>query len=357
VNEAVGASVENYLGIGTLDVESEVPLSVVGWSVADNRHGDALVTVLPVVRGIPEHPVTVLPNVTVGGGYRTDVILLNPHEESVQGEVSLRDETGQEIERERYLLEPRSSFVWRPSGDGLIVRTRYVVVYPDSSNAPSVASLVSRWEEGLITMGSIEPVSSILRARVPVDTMPDLIRHGRRTQFHLVIANASDHGASVRLILRDLDGKEIDRVERLILAGAQNDFTLGDLFDRVQFAGSLSLGSDVPVAVTARQLTTNLRGDEILTEIRVPARDGWGSSYQKFQRRAQDWAIVGVTALIESGDGITGAAIGLTNMGGTPLRATAVEQALVGSTDPDGVAAAAVKVAEIGTPPADENAS
>jgi carbon-monoxide dehydrogenase medium subunit len=100
-----------------------------------------------------------------------------------------------------------------------------------------------------------------------------------------------------------------------------------------------------------------LEPDEILTEIRVPARDGWGSSYQKFQRRAQDWAIVGVTALIKSGDGITGAAIGLTNMGGTPLRATAVEQALVGSSDPDGVAAAAAKVAEIGTPPADENAS
>jgi DNA-binding beta-propeller fold protein YncE len=292
VSEAVGASVGAWLGIGALDVESEVPLSVVGWSVANTRHGDALVTVLPVVRGVPANPVTVLPNVTIGGGYRTDVILLNPHDESVQGEVSVRDETGQEIERERYLLEPRSSFVWRPSGDGLIVRTRYVVVYPHSPSTPSVAALVSRWEEGLITMGAIEPVSSILQARVPVDTMPDLIRHGRRTQFHLVIANASDHGASVRLILRDLDGKEIDRVERLILAGAQTDFTLGELFDRVQFSGSLSLGSDVPVAVTARQLTTNLRGDEILTEIPVltdsakeatqlfPYTDGAGDSTQ-----------------------------------------------------------------------------
>ena len=292
VSEAVGASVGAWLGIGALDVESEVPLSVVGWSVANTRHGDALVTVLPVVRGVPANPVTVLPNVTIGGGYRTDVILLNPHDESVQGEVSVRDETGQEIERERYLLEPRSSFVWRPSGDGLIVRTRYVVVYPHSPSTPSVAALVSRWEEGLITMGAIEPVSSILQARVPVDTMPDLIRHGRRTQFHLVIANASDHGASVRLILRDLDGKEIDRVERLILAGAQTDFTLGELFDRVQFSGSLSLGSDVPVAGTARQLTTNLRGDEILTEIPVltdsakeatqlfPYTDGAGDSTQ-----------------------------------------------------------------------------
>ncbi len=97
---------------------------------------------------------------------------------------------------------------------------------------------------------------------------------------------------------------------------------------------------------------------EILTEIRVSRREGWGSAYQKFQRRAQDWAIVGVAAVVESGDlGITGAAIGLTNMGGTPLRAPGVEEELLGAVDEVAFAAAARRVAEIGTPPADQNAS
>lgn len=97
---------------------------------------------------------------------------------------------------------------------------------------------------------------------------------------------------------------------------------------------------------------------EILTEIRVARKDGWGSAHQKFQRRAQDWAIVGVAAVVESGDsGISGAAIGLTNMGATPLRAAAVEEALIGAADHAAFAAAAKRVSAIGTPPTDDNAS
>ena len=97
---------------------------------------------------------------------------------------------------------------------------------------------------------------------------------------------------------------------------------------------------------------------EIVTAVHVPRMDGWGSAYQKFQRRAQDWAIVGVAAVVDWGEsGVQGAAIGLTNMGGTPLRAGAVEAALVGASDKAGITAAAAKVSELEPPPADENAS
>ncbi len=96
---------------------------------------------------------------------------------------------------------------------------------------------------------------------------------------------------------------------------------------------------------------------EIVTGIRVPRKDGWGSAYHKFQRRAQDWAIVGVAAVVHWSDGIAGATIGLTNMGGTPLRAHAVEAALVGVSEKAEIMAAASKVSELETPPADENAS
>lgn len=104
---------------------------------------------------------------------------------------------------------------------------------------------------------------------------------------------------------------------------------------------------------------TALEADELLTEIRVPKLDerkhAW--SYQKFHRRAQDWAIVGVAAVIEkSNGGIENAAIGLTNMGSTPLRASAVESALSGAK-PDDVAAAAEKAADGTSPPADTNGS
>ena len=101
-----------------------------------------------------------------------------------------------------------------------------------------------------------------------------------------------------------------------------------------------------------------MESGEIVTSIRVPRLDGWGSAYRKFQRRAQDWAIVGVAAVVKWGEaGIEGAALGLTNMGGTPLRAHAVEAALAGASEKAEMMAAAAKVSELEPPPADENAS
>ena len=83
----------------------------------------------------------------------------------------------------------------------------------------------------------------------------------------------------------------------------------------------------------------DLRPQELVTEIRVPRTDGAGWAYEKFHPRAQDWAIVGVAVLARDG----GAAVALTNMGPTPLRARAVEQALASGADPASAAEAAAE--------------
>ncbi len=94
---------------------------------------------------------------------------------------------------------------------------------------------------------------------------------------------------------------------------------------------------------------TALAPDEVLTQISVPKTDaGW--SFLKFNRRAQDWALVGVAAVRSNG----GAHVGLTNMGLTPLRATGVEEALGGGADP---ATAAARADEGTSPPSDAFAS
>ncbi len=105
-------------------------------------------------------------------------------------------------------------------------------------------------------------------------------------------------------------------------------------------------------------LMSALEPGEILTEVRVAKRVGCGSTYEKFQRRAQDWAIVAVAAVIESSGGtISNAAIGLTNMAGTPIRASGVEEALAGAASEEAIAEAAGRVSEVGTPLPDQNAS
>jgi aerobic carbon-monoxide dehydrogenase medium subunit len=107
-------------------------------------------------------------------------------------------------------------------------------------------------------------------------------------------------------------------------------------------------------------LTTAIGADEILTEVRMPAMDGYGFGYHKFNRRQEDWAMVAACAYVKkAGDGTCeDVRIGLTHMGSTPLRATAAEQALRGKAlDAQTIAAAAEQAAEGTQPPADLNAS
>jgi carbon-monoxide dehydrogenase medium subunit len=107
-------------------------------------------------------------------------------------------------------------------------------------------------------------------------------------------------------------------------------------------------------------LTTAVTDGEILTEVRLPAMDGYGFGYEKFNRRQEDWAMVAVGALVKkAGDGsCEDVRVGLTHLAGTPLRGTAVEEALRGKPlDAASIAAAADLAAEGTSPPADLNAS
>lgn len=103
--------------------------------------------------------------------------------------------------------------------------------------------------------------------------------------------------------------------------------------------------------------TTAVGEGELLTEVRIPKYTGWGGHYEKFVRVAHQWPIVAVAAAVKvEGGTIREARVGLTNMGSTPLRARAVEQALAGAPATDeAVRAAAASAAEGTTPPSDLN--
>ncbi|MFE2750891.1 FAD binding domain-containing protein [Actinosynnema sp. NPDC059335] len=104
--------------------------------------------------------------------------------------------------------------------------------------------------------------------------------------------------------------------------------------------------------------TTALAPDELLTHVKVPKLSGWGAHYEKFNRVAQAWSIVAVAAAVRVVDGrIAAARVGLTNMGPTPVRARAVEEALVGQpATAEAITSAATRAAEGTDPPSDGNA-
>ena len=97
-------------------------------------------------------------------------------------------------------------------------------------------------------------------------------------------------------------------------------------------------------------LESALQPDEMLTEIRVPKMNGAKWGFEKFNRRAQDWAIVGVAAW-RSKDA---SGVALVNMGSTPILATSVSEALKSGAS---VADAAEQAAIEAEPQDDLNAS
>lgn len=93
--------------------------------------------------------------------------------------------------------------------------------------------------------------------------------------------------------------------------------------------------------------TTAVGPDEILVSVSFPKVTGWGADYQKLNRTAQAWAIVGAAATVRmDGSAIAEARVGLTNMGPGPVRAVGVEAALVGASSLADIAAAAERAAE-----------
>lgn len=102
---------------------------------------------------------------------------------------------------------------------------------------------------------------------------------------------------------------------------------------------------------------TAMSEDEILTEVRIPKHTGWGAHYEKFVRVAHQWPICAVAASVRvEGGTIAEARIGLTNMGSTPLRGRAVEEAVAGQpATEEAIRSAAAHAAEGADPPSDLN--
>jgi carbon-monoxide dehydrogenase medium subunit len=195
-----------------------------------------------------------------------------------------------------------------------------------------------------------------------------LIDIGRLEELRYVRVDGDELAIGARSRHHDVATSEVVRAEAPLLAAVAR--TVGDpqVRHRGTLGGSLAHAdpaSDLPAAVLAVGGTVVLRGprgerrvlitdvftgvfstvaepDELIVEVRVPRTGSAGWAYEKFTRRANDWAIVGVAVVDRR--------VGLVNMGSTPLRASATEAALA-----DGASIAeAAALADQGTdPPAD----
>ena len=251
--------------------------------------------------------------------------------------------------------------------------------YRRASSADEAVDLLARHGDDAKLLAGGHSLLPLMRLRLAMPAM--LVDIGRVGDLSYV----RDDGGQVRIgaLTRhhDLEFSELIKAQVPLLAEVAGQIGDPQVRHRGTIGGSVAHGdpaSDLPAALLALRATLVARGprgereipvddfftgfletalapDELLTEIRVPAMDGAGWSFQKFNRRAQDWAIVGVAAVLGAfGNGGAGPGVGLVNMGSVPLRAAAVEDAL---RNGDGAAGAAAHADEGTDPPDDLNAS
>ncbi len=241
-----------------------------------------------------------------------------------------------------------------------------------ASVAEALSSLAEHGDDAKLLAGghSLLPLMKLRLATPAV-----LVDIGRISELSYVREAGDELAIGALTRHADLHEDALARAEAPLLAHVAGQVGDPQVRHRGTIGGSLAHGdpaSDLPAAVLALGGTLVLRGpggerqvpstefhkgfldtalepDEMLVEIRVPKTGGSKWSFQKFTSRAADWAIVGVAAVA---DGRT--SVALVNMGATPLRATATEDALAAGAD----AGEAASHADEGTEPsADINAS
>jgi carbon-monoxide dehydrogenase medium subunit len=245
----------------------------------------------------------------------------------------------------------------------------------------AVRALAEAGEDGKVLAGG-QSLLPVLRMRlaapsklVDLGRIPEL-RGIRDEGDKLVIGSMTTH--------YDVQRDHLVREHALLLAMATDTVADPQVRHRGTFGGSLAhadpagdllapaLALDVEFVVSGMDgrravpaaeffvdyFTTAMRQGEILVEVRVPKYTGWSAHYEKFNRTAQAWSMVGVAAAIRSDGGtIAEARVGLTNMSSVPVRARTVEEALVGQpATPEVINAAAAHAADGTNPASDGNA-
>jgi aerobic carbon-monoxide dehydrogenase medium subunit len=246
--------------------------------------------------------------------------------------------------------------------------------YEVASSPDHVVALLGQHGEDAKVLAGGHSLLPLMRLRLAAPSV--LIDVGRLRDLNYVRANGDTVAIGALSTHEEVHRSEVLREHVPILAHTAGEIGDPQVRHRGTIGGSVAHAdpaSDIPavlVALDAELVVHGPAGDrtvaardffrgifesalgpqDLLTEIRLPKVGGAGWSYQKFNPRAQDWAIVGVAAQVR--DGRT--AVALTNMGETPIRAGAVEEALAGGAD---AAAASGQALEGTSPPNDALAS
>lgn len=260
-------------GTGTLEITADRSVSAYVLLETNTVRGEQLITSSLSNSEMGSNSTASIAGLKWGGGYSTDVILLNPHNETITGELMFFDATGEAVvitgantQRLAYEIAPGGYFLLRQSASSVWPKQVYALVETDDP-LPSGGGILNLWNESLLVSRAIIPLqASTHYAWIPIDTLPSLLRHGK-SQMTFTIANPTRSPATLRFTLFDVSGLEKGRFEQVLPPYWEQGFSLADLFNVQEFEGVVRLWSDARVAVNATRVTESLRREPVMNHI------------------------------------------------------------------------------------------
>lgn len=237
-----------------------------------------------------------------------------------------------------------------------MIPSKFDYVRPNSVDE-AVAALKAGGEDSKVITGG-QSMLPLLRLRLAAPSV--LVDCARIDEMKGIKDNGDSVTIGAATTHWDVLHNDIVKTHVKLLADATATVADPQVRHRGTFGGALAHGDpagDLPAVVLALDATLEIAGakgrrqvaakdffvdyfttavgpDEILVSITIPKLGkGWGTCYEKFNRTANGWAIVGVAAAVKvEGGKITDARIGLTNCAAVPVRASSVESALKGAS-------------------------
>jgi DNA-binding beta-propeller fold protein YncE len=258
---------------GSVTVRSDESFALTAARLTSNDRQEDILTAVPVAyETAAERPSSLtIPRVEMGGGYTTQLVLLNPTDRTLEGIIKFLTVTGEPLRVEGtatemgYSIAPNGTFVWESPQGGNVVESGFAVVSAATEVPVGTAIVSLERGETLITEAGMGG-GAVGEAWFGIDTYPSVVRHGRM-EFRVTLANGGARPADVRLIVYTPDGEELTRTHQILPAGHRVEFTQVDLADRGRFKGSVRIVSDVPISMAAHRRTTNIRNELIVARL------------------------------------------------------------------------------------------
>jgi hypothetical protein len=260
---------------GTFTFASTMPVAAVGLRLFTNERGDPLLTTLPVLDRSGGSPI-VLAQFVDGSGWTTQVVLVNPGNTPIAGNIQFRDTTGQAATLTAnsqtantfsYSIPSQSSFKLVTAGAGSFV-TGSIQVTPDAGTTTPMSQPILSFKSAGITTSSYSSWSnSGAKMRAFVESAGSPGANGS-IQGGVAVANASSSSSMVTFSLTGLDGASQGSTSFTIAANGQVALFLDQLFPALPatFQGVLQVTSSGGLLSAAGlRLRYNERGDFLLT--------------------------------------------------------------------------------------------